>query len=205
MNIFLKIRIHIYEYIFKNKKEVYKSLIKSKLNLNRRVYARKCILKEVPKQEEKYFLNKYHLQGFVGSSKCYGLYFQDELLILCSFGKSRFNKKYEYELLRNCSKSDITVVGGLSKLIKCYKTDIDNKDIICYNDASISYNKESKITTPNYVWYKQQIILKRYQTMKHKLELLLKDGFDPLLSETENMKNNGYFRIYDSGNYITIL
>ena len=196
--------IHIHEYLYKDKSEIYNNIIKSKLNLNERVYARKCILKEVPKQEEKEFLNNYHLQGFVGSNKCYGLYYNDELLTLCSFGKSRFNKKYEYELLRNCTKPNITVVGGLSKIIKHYKNEIDNKDIVCYSDASISYNKNSELTSPNYVWIKNNLVLKRYQTMKHKLPALLNDNFDKSLSETENMKNNGFCRVYDSGNYITI-
>ena len=144
------------------------------------------------------------MQGFVGSNKCYGLYFNDDLLTLCSFGRSRFNKKYEYELLRNCTKPNITVVGGLSKIIKHYKNEIDYKDIVCYSDASISYNKNSDLTIPNYVWIKNNLVLKRYQTMKHKLLVLLNDNFDKSLSETENMKNNGYYRVYDSGNYITI-
>lgn len=196
--------IHIHEYMYINKSSIYKSIIKSKLNLNERVYARKCILKEVSKQEEKDFLDKYHLQGFVGSNKCYGLYFNDDLLTLCSFGKSRFNKKYEYELLRNCTKPNITVVGGLSKIIKHYKNEINNKDIVCYSDASISYNKNSDLTSPNYVWIKNNSVLKRYQTMKHKLEKILKENFDCNLSESENMKKNGFCRVYDSGNYITI-
>ena len=197
--------IHIHEYNYINSKEIYKSIIKSKLGLNERIYARKCILKEVSKSAEKDFLNKYHLQGFVGSSKCYGLYYKDELLTLCSFGKSRFNKKYEYELLRNCTKAGITVVGGLSKIIKHYKKEISNKEIICYSDASISYNKNSELTSPNYVWTKNNIILKRYNTMKHKLKKLLGDNFDNNLSESENMIKNSFYRVYDSGNYITIL
>ena len=197
--------IHIHEYLYTNKSEIYKNIIKSKLKLNDKVYARKCILKEVQKQEEKEFLEKYHLQGFVGSSKCYGLYYNNELLTLCSFGKSRFNKKYEYELLRNCTKSGISVVGGLSKLIKHYKKYIENKDIICYSDASISYNKNDVLTLPNYVWIKNSLIFKRYQTMKHKLENVLGDEYDSNLSESENMKKCGYYRVYDSGNYITIL
>ena len=193
--------INVYEYLYNTQADIYKSIIKSKLQLNERVYARKCILKEVLKHEEKDFLNKYHLQGFVGSSKCYGLYINEELLTLCSFGKSRFNKKYEYELLRNCSKPGVTVVGGLSKIIKHYKKEIDNKEIICYSDASISYNKNSDLTIPNYVWVKQSIVYRRYQTMKHKLEKILGIKYNNTKTEDENMINNGFIKIYDSGNY----
>lgn len=193
--------IHIYEHIYDDKQHVYESILRSKLNLNKRIYARKCELKEVPKQEEKDFLNNYHLQGFVGSSKCYGLYFNDELITLCSFGKSRFNKNYNYELLRNCTKPYITVVGGFSKMIKHYKNEIENQSILCYNDASISYNKNNKLTDPNYVWVKNGRVLKRYNTMKHKLKDLLGDGYNNKNSESENMVSNGYYRLFDSGNY----
>lgn len=197
--------ISIYEYLYTEKKDVYKNIIRSKLNKNKRIFARKCIIKEVDKLDEQNFLNMFHLQNFIGSSKCYGLYYDYELLTLCSFGRSRFNKKYEYELLRNCSKPNITVVGGLSKLINHYKKEIDNKDIICYSDASISFNKSCILTKPNYVWWNKSTnkVLKRYQTMKHKLENII-DYYDESLSESDNMRNNKYVKIFDSGNYISI-
>ncbi|QXO06016.1 hypothetical protein [Campylobacter phage CJLB-10] len=69
--------------------------------------ARKCILKQVSKSEEKEFLNKNHLQGFTGSSICYGLYFNNELVCLMSFGKPRFTNKYDWELIRLCTKDGI--------------------------------------------------------------------------------------------------
>lgn len=197
--------IHIHEYLYKNKSDIYKAIISAKLNLNNRIYARKCIVKEVPKQEEKDFLNKFHLQGFIKSNVCYGLYYNDDLLTLCSFGKSRFDESFEIELIRNCSKNNITVVGGLSRLIKYYKDKHNINNILCYSDASISFNKNSELTEPNYVWFKSNLYFSRYQTMKHKLPKLLENNFDKLLSETENMKNNGFHKIYDSGNYKTIL
>ena len=197
--------INIYEYLYTEKKNVYKNIIRSKLNKNKRIYARKCTIKEVSKIDEQNFLNMYHLQNFIGSSKCYGLYYNDELMTLCSFGISRYNKKYEYELLRNCTKAGITVVGGLSKIINFYKNEIDNKEILCYSDGSISFNKNSILTKPNYVWWNKSTnkILKRYQTMKHKLSNVI-DNFDESKSESYNMRNNKYVKIYDSGNYITI-
>ena len=184
----------------------YRSIIRSKLKQNRTVYARKCIVKEVPKSEEKKFLNDYHLQNYISSSTCVGLYLDGELLSLCSFGASRFDKNYKVELLRNCTKSGITVVGGLSKIIKHYKQNINNDDIVCYSDASISYNKGGELTKPSYVWVRHGYqVLSRYKTMKHKLPKLLGDGYDGSLSETENMIKNKYFRLYDCGNYKQVI
>lgn len=198
--------IHIHEYIFKHKQDIYLNILKSKLMLNsRRVFARKCEIREVPVEEERSFLSNYHLQGYVYSKVCYGLYHNEELVTLCSFGSSRYNKNYKYELLRNCTLPNVTVVGGLTKLITKFKKDCYNGEIICYSDASISYNKHSDLTKPNYIWWRGSTVLKRYHTMKHKLPTLLGQGFDELLSESENMKNNGYYRVYDSGNYTTII
>lgn len=38
-----------------------------------------------------------------------------------SFGKSRFNRKFEYELIRFASKLDMSIVGGASKLLSHFK------------------------------------------------------------------------------------
>lgn len=195
--------IHVYEYTFVTKHQVYKNLLKAKLGLNTRVYARKCVLKEVESNEERDFLNQHHLQGYVASTNCYGLYYNDELVTVCSFGKTRFGKSDDIELLRNCSKPDTTVVGGLSKLIKHYKSTHDVESIICYSDASISFNKGGDITQPNYKWVKNDLILSRYQTMKHKLHKVLGDKFDPTLTEVENMTVNRFYRIFDAGNYVS--
>jgi len=37
--------------------------------------------------------------------------------------------------------------------------------------------------------------------MKHKLSILL-ENFNPELSETENMKNHGFLKIYDCSNKV---
>ena len=197
--------IHIYEYLYNKNPSIYYSIIKAKLGLNERVYARKCTLKEVSKTEEGEFLDNYHLQGYTPSKICYGLYYNNQLVSLCSFKKSRFDKNYEYELLRNCTISDITVVGGLSKLINHFKSEYNQSEIICYSDASISFNKGGSLTTPNYIWIKGNIVYKRYQTMKHLLPKLLGDNFDHTLTEKENMINNGFMQIFDAGNYKNII
>lgn len=97
--------------------------------------ASKLTLKEVSKEEEKDFLNKYHYQGFVSSLFCYGLYDKDELIELMSFGRPRYNFKYDWELLRLCTKKDCQVYGGASKLYKARPT-----------GTMVSYCNESKFT-----------------------------------------------------------
>ena len=58
------------------------------------------------------------------------------------------------------------------------------------------------ISKPNYWWTKNQIKFSRYQCQKSKLKNILGNNFNPELSEDENMRLNGYDKIYDCGNIV---
>jgi hypothetical protein len=84
------------------------------------VYARNCEVKTPLKDEALMFLKNHHLQGVCrGIEKQYGLYHNGVLVELMVFGKPRYNKNCEWELLRLCTNSEYTVVGGASKLFGC--------------------------------------------------------------------------------------
>ena len=95
-------------------------------------------------------------------------------------------------------------------MFKRFIRDNSPKSIITYCDISkFTGNVYSRlgfkadkdcITEPNYVWVKPlgNIVLKRYQTMKHKL---IEDGLgNENQTEDEIMENLGFLKIYDSGN-----
>lgn len=63
--------------------------------------------------------------------------------------------------------------------------------------------KLDKISKPNYWYIRKDEIKSRVQCQKHKLSKILKK-FDENMSEDENMKANGYMRIYDCGNRVYI-
>ncbi len=197
--------IHIFESSWNEKKDIWKSIINNKLGKSNKIMARKCILKEVSNEEEKVFLEENHLQGFIGSRICYGLYYNNELVCLMSFGKSRFNKKYDFELLRLCTKKNINVIGGASKLLNNFNK--NNKgSLISYSDRLYSdgsiYKKLgftfSHYSKPGYFYFKNGIKYSRQQFMKHKLKDKL-EKFDPTLTEYENMGLNGYYKVFDCG------
>lgn len=197
--------LHIFDF---DDLDIWKSMISNKLGLNEKIYARKCIIKELEYKDVKDFLNENHLQGSCPSKINLGLFYNEELVEVMTFGKPRFNKKYNYELLRLCTKKYTNLIGGASKLFK-YFTRKYKGSIISYANRRFSngniYNqlgfKELNKTEPNYWYTKKDKILSRYQCQKHKLNSLLED-FNPELSEYENMSNNGYFRIYDCGNIV---
>ena len=191
--------------------DIWLSMINNRLGLNERIYARKCIIKELKSTEIKDFLNNNHLQGFINSSINLGLYYNDELVSVMTFSKPRFNKNYDCELIRFCNKLNTSVIGSASKLFNYFIKNYNPKSIISYANRRFSngsiYEKLGfkflRKTAPNYFYFKPsiRILMSRNQFQKHKLANLL-DKFDENLSESENMFNNGYRRIYDCGNLV---
>jgi len=206
---------HITDIEWNNKQEIIKSILLSKINKNINIiYARNCIIKEVSYNDSKLFLNENHLQKNITCSIRYGLYYQNNLVSLITFGKSRFNKNYDYELLRFCNLLNTTIIGGFSKLLAHFRKH-HKGTILSYADRRFSngelyYKNKFKllnITKPNY-WYfsikKSDSLLNRVLFQKHKLKNLL-SIFDSEITEWENMKNNNYDRYWDCGNMIFVL
>ena len=101
-----------------------------------KIRASKCTIMDVERSEEAEFLNSNHYQGYIPSPYCKGLYYNNELVCLMSFGKPRFNKNYDWELLRLCTKQNYTVYGGASKLFHSFQLD----------GSIISYCNEDKFS-----------------------------------------------------------
>lgn len=98
------------------------------------IYGRKCIVKEIDHKESNDFLNLYHLQNSVKSSINLGLFYEDNLVSVMTFGNPRYNKKYEYELLRYCSTYN--VIGGANKLFSYFLRIYNPESIVSYCDMS---------------------------------------------------------------------
>lgn len=191
--------------------DIWKSIISGKLKKNTRIFARKCIVKELSFDETKIFLEENHLQGFCPSKYRYGLFYNGELVQVMTFGVSRFNKRYDFELLRLASKKFTSVVGGASKLLKFFR-DSHTGSIISYSNLRFSsgdvYRKlgftQLGRTNVNYFYAGHNKILTRNQCQKHRLKDLL-ESFDQSKTESENMRLNGYFKVFDCGNLIFTL
>jgi hypothetical protein len=198
--------IHIWEHDWIKKPELIKQRLLTKLGKTEKVYARKTQLVKLQIKPASDFLNQYHLQGTCPASIRYALYECDELVAVMTFGKSRFNKKYEWELLRYCSTKQ--VIGGASKLFKHFVREHNPKTVVSYSDkmwnTGAVYEKlgfeYSHTSSPSYYYTKNYVDFEnRVAYQKHKLEKKL-DYFDSNLTEWENMQANGYDRIWDCGN-----
>ena len=203
---------HICDFHWYNSQEIVKSMLQHKLGLSTKIHARKCEIKQISSKESTIFFDLNHIQGNSTSKIIFGLYYDNELVSCMSFGKPRFNRKYEWEIIRFANKLNFSVVGGASKLFSHFIKNYTPNSIISYSDRMIGlgslYSKLGfnfdRITEPAYYYTKNYLTYEsRVKYQKHKLEKL---GliFDPNLTEWENMQNNGYDRIYDSGNDVYI-
>lgn len=205
--------IHIFEDEWKYKNNIVKSRILNLLNKsNKKIYARKCKIKLIENNTKNEFLDKNHIQGKDKSKIKLGLYFENELVSIMTFGNLRkvtgnISKENNYELLRFCNKLNTNVVGGFSKLLKFFIKEYNPLKIISYADRRWSVGKVYENngfkfihdTSPNY-WYMKYYKQRehRFKYIKNNLNKLL-EHFNPSLSEWENMKFNKYDRIWDCG------
>ena len=205
--------IHIFEDEWLLQNKIVKARLKARLGLTKySIYARECTIKEIDNNVKNQFLEKYHIQGQDQSSIKLGLFYKNKLVAVMTFGKRRFDDKEGFELIRYCTIANFNIVGGAGKLLTYFRKLHPGESIISYADKRWSTGNLYKQlgfkllheSAPNYYYVHPSNVLKRYsrQTFqKHKLHAIL-ESFDPLLSEFENMINNGYFRIYDCGNYV---
>jgi hypothetical protein len=199
--------VHIFDWEWKKNRGAVENYLKTLFGKKEVVYARECDVRPVSKNAEKDFLTFYHLQGYVPSKNCYGLYYNNHLIGLMSFTVPRFNHSHSHELLRLCFNPKYQITGGSAKLFSRFKEEQNPKSIISYSDRRFFTGqvytslgmKEMGSSSPSY-WYTKNFVdvLSRYQCQKKQLHSLLKK-FDESLSETENMQMNGYTRIWDCG------
>ena len=197
---------HIFEF---DNMDIWKSMILHKLGKSTRIYARKCELREISNEVAHSFIEENHLDGFTDSSINLGLYYNNELVQVMTFKTLEDNSEYDFELIRLCSLKNTAVIGGASKLFKHFLKEHPNASVVSYANKRFSDGNIYEIlgfklhheTAPNYFYANCEIVLSQYQCQKRFLSKILEE-YHPELSELENMELNGFFRIFDCGNYV---
>lgn len=195
--------VHIWTIDWNSQQDIIKSQILNFIGqTTTRIYARKCVVREVNKTTSCEFLRINHLQGNTISKYRYGLYYNDELVELITFGKLRDAVIHRqsidnYELVRMCSKLDTIVVGGVSKLFTHFIKIHSPKQILTFAHRDWSnggvYEKIGmtlKATTPPGYFYSNGT-RKEYRHPGQKRELI-NMGFDASKSESDIMRERGY-------------
>lgn len=177
------------------------------------IYARKCEIRQVPKSEYVEFTSKYHLQGTTkGFKLCLGLYYNDVLVEIMSWGKPRFNKNYDYELLRLCTHSGYRVVGGAEKLFKHSLKILNPHNIISYCDlAKFSgevYHrlgmKLLRINNPQEVWSQgdERVLSTTLRQLGY--DRLFNTDYGKGSSNEQLMIEHGWLPVYDCGQAVYV-
>lgn len=199
--------VHIFDWDDPDK--VIESILARQTNT---VYARNCEVKEVPKQEAVDFIFKYHIQNYAKDAIRLGLYYENQLVSIMTFDKPRYNKKYEYEIIRYCSAKN--VIGGAEKLFKYFTTLYAPASVISYCDLSKFTGKVYeklgftllRKPSPSKHWYNMR-------TKEHYTDALLRQqGFSRLINHRSAEEDNlvgadnkslmigaGFVEVYDCG------
>lgn len=200
--------IHVFEDQWISNREKVLSLLAAKLGVNQTIGARKCTVNYITPKQSREFLESNHLDGSArGAAVHVGLFQKDELVMVASFGKSRFDRKYDWELYRLASLASRTITGGVSKIVKFFREKHPGT-LMTYVDLSHSTGNgylragfEFVGTTgPGYFYLDKNLQrISRYAAQKKHLNNIL--GTTDL-SESEAALSLGLTKIWNCGNAI---
>jgi len=204
--------VHLWEDVWINKREQVLSRIHSFCGLNKSLHGRKAKLIDVNAAHAKSFLEAYHLQGYIKTKYNFGLVFDGELAAVACFAASRpMKSKGEHyksaELVRFATKTGVTIVGGLGKLVKHFLQQVSVNDLMTYADRDWSLGKGyDKLgfhfsgITASVVFYVDSKTMNRYQS--HRLPKKILTAFDEqnILNLDDFLTQNGFLKVLNTGN-----
>lgn len=202
--------ITIFSTFWNDKKPIVKQLLINKLGINQdRIHARKCIIKELQCVDTKQFLIDNHIQGYTTAELNYGLYYNNELVSVMSFGtcNSRIGigkKEDGYELIRYATSK--RVVGGASKLLRYFINQVQPSKIVSYSNnewsdggmyKKIGFTLDRDIK-PSYCYISPNGS-KMYHRFNFSKQKLIQKGYDSSLTEREITRHMGLMKLWDCG------
>jgi hypothetical protein len=203
----------IFEDEWEEKKDICESRIKNSLGLiTTKFYARNLVLKELDSKTSLQFCQENHIQGRGQSHESYGLFDGDHLLSVMTFSKPSISKHaegYDWELNRFCSKKDVVVVGGASKLLNEFRKRHKGERLITFCDLRWNSGKVyekigfqfEKETDLGYYYVGKLTNWKRVHRYNYNKGRLLQlfPNIDPNKTEEQIAYENGLYQIYDCG------
>ena len=189
-NVGLRI-LQFYDYEIYEKPLIVKSIVNNTAGkCSRKLNARECDIKAVSNDTAIEFLKNNHLMGPI-SSRHMGLFMNEELVSILSYKVSNGT----LDIDRFCSKVDIAVRGGFSKLIHVVTAECKPNEIVSFVDMrygnGISYEKLGFTLESEHVGWMWTDCSKAYNRRMCKAG----DG----LTEAEQAAKRGWYKIYDAG------
>ncbi len=131
--------IHLWEDLWFTKREIVESRIKSLYNKLDRIHGRETEVRTISNEQLLTFLEHHHLSVPIKGRFRFGLFHKGTLVAVLSVSSpKKFTMEepviYSYEILRFCHKSNLTVVGGLTKLLQAFINDRAPDHLMTYID-----------------------------------------------------------------------
>ena len=205
--------IQIFEDEYLEHKDIVKSKIRHLLNKDidlQKVFARKCIIKEIDKISARNFLNRNHIQGFSASTVYLGGVYNDELVGVMTFKEER-KGNHNWELTRFATDINKRCIGLGGKLISYFIRNYKPEYIKSFADRRWTLDKDNnlytklgfkldKILAPDYHYVQGN---KRIHKFNFRKQTLLKKypeaGLTEDMTEYEMAQKLGFYRIWDCG------
>ena len=200
------------------KKDKIKQYLKDLLlpEIKIKIFARKCIINPITKEQSNNLYNQYHLLGQTTvQSVSYGLFYNNELLSCMSFQKGRYteNNNPVWTLTRFVTKSGYSIVGGASKLLHQFEKEYNPDILLSYSDndyfsgdlySKLGFSCLGDTKSPRYYWFLNNREIKREQCQLKHLAKLYPEAYKESLGYNGNkedyiMLKLGACKVYRSG------
>ena len=204
--------IQIFEDEYVNNRDIVYNKLKHIMKLDQnlpRIPGRKCVIKEITAVKAKEFLNKYHIQGYIGSKVYLGAFYNEELVAVMTF--KTLDKCNNWELTRFASNYNYICQGVGGKLFTHFIKNYNPEEIKSFADRRWTINEENNIyiklgfkfdsyTNPDYHYYREEDgPIRQHKFAFRKNRLNKKYGLPLSMTEEKMTENLGYTRIYDCG------
>lgn len=200
--------IQIYECDWYSSPSKFKNLIKSVLNQKSKgVGARKCKVRLSNASEVRSFINKYHIQNFVGGTH-FGAYdSENELVGVMTFGWTRGSKLSRRFELKRWVTDNRTHPGLFSKVFKFAQRELQFDQVVSFSmndwfDGKV-YEKcgfvKHSIIKPAYFYVYNSSRTHCSAFTKKMIKRKLPQFYNEKLSERAMMQNANILRCWDSG------
>ena len=209
--------IQIFEDEWLEHKEIVLSKIKHLLKENvdlPKVFARKCVIKEIDKNMSKDFLEKNHIQGFSASTVYLGGFYNNELVGVMTFKKeNKEENNRNWELTRFATDINKHCIGIGGKIFSYFIQNYDPDYIKSFADRRWTLDKDNNLYTklgfkldnilkPDYRYFCQKEYgfqrVHKFNFRKHTLLKRYSDcGLTEDMTEYEMTQKLGVYRIWD--------
>ena len=135
--------ITLWEDVWIRKKELVQQKIMGEILGRKVIFARKCALGKIIKEEADSFFEATHILGSARAKFRYGLFYKDQLVAAAVFSGGRKVEREgvffrSFEWVRYASLPGIRVIGGMSKLLHAFVQEHHPDDVMSYADKEWS-------------------------------------------------------------------